>query len=385
MNPVFPRVALTNSAVCEQIRAASRGADWFVCQPNDLAAQIGKVDFFLLDDETAIRFLGGLPEDIWPSVVVFARDGDSVPAVYTQGLAEDLLVLPARSLDLERVLRHHETVRQLRALEESSHGVTGLVKQLQEDINMAQKIQRRLIREKFPALGPLSVKSKYWCGLKSGGDYFDLFEFPGNSHAGLILADSSSYALSTSLIGSLMQFSVHVGSQNLDRPGAVVEALLAKLRESMKEKDRLSLLFGILDRKTCVMRFVSSGSIYLAKLGRGGSVEWATRGDMPPLTLATASVPESHEVCLEPGDRLLLCSDGWGEALGESVPKLMEGWLSQKTDAQELMNQLAYSLRRKLEAESDEGAGSDDDFPMPPQDCSVLLLDLATSALRLAR
>lgn len=379
------RIALTDKSLLETLRVLHNEPEYVWSALESLGDLVGKVDFFLLDDDTAIRFLGTRPENDWPSVVVVAKDGQSVPAAYQQGLVDDIIVWPVRALDIERILRNHEYLQALRNLEDSSRGVADLVKQVQEDLNLAQKIQRRLIREKFPALGPLSVKSKYWCGLKSGGDYFDLFEFPGNSHAGLILSDSSSYSLSTNLIGSLMQFSVHVAQEDIGNPQRIVQTLFGKLKDTMKEKDKLSLLYGVLDRKTYCLRYVNVGGVYLAKRGKDGKVLWGSRGEHPPLALDQQKVPEVRELSLEPGDRLLVCSDGWSEALDQPMALLMESFLNEHQDAQDLMNDLAFRLRKKLESSSEEPLSAEDEFPMPPQDCSVLLMDLAANVLRLAR
>lgn len=379
------RIAATDRELINALRSLHSEPDFVHSDPGSLGQLTGKVDLFLLDDETAIRFLASFSEDSWPCVVVTVREGQGIPASFRQGLVDDMLVLPARALDLERVLRNHEMMASLHVLEESSRGVTDLVHRLQEDVQLAQKIQRRLIREKFPALGPLSVKSKYWCGLKAGGDYFDLFEFPGGTHAGVILSDSSSYSLSTSLIGSLMQFSAHVGRDELDDPARIVRALWGKMQASLKEKDKLSLLYGILDRRTYALKFVACGNAFLAKRGKGGKITWGAKGEHAPLTLENPQVPPAGELMLEPGDRLMACSDGWGEALGMSMPGFVEEYLGKSDDSQELMNQMAFRLRSKLEEESDEPVKAEDEFPMPPQDCSVLVFELAANVLRLAK
>jgi sigma-B regulation protein RsbU (phosphoserine phosphatase) len=379
------RIAATDRKLVATLEALRTGATFVTCAPGDLDSLVGKVDIFLLDDDTAIRFLGSRSENTWPSVVVTAPEEGSVPAAFRQGIVDDLLSLPPRAIDVERMIRGHALMRALHELEESSHGVGELVRRLQEDIRLAQKVQRRLIREKFPALGPLSVKSKYWCGLKSGGDYFDVFELPGGTHAGVILADSSSYALSTALIGSLVHFSVHVGREDYTEPGRVVSALLAKLRETMKEKDKLSLFYGILDRKTFELRFVSFGGVFLGRRSKEGAVEWISRGENPALGATGGGVPAAGSVMLVPGDRLVACSDGWGTALGGDSASVVGAALSGAGDAQELLNDLAFRLRRKLESESDEPVNAESEFPMPPEDCSVLVFDLAQGTLRLAK
>ncbi|HEY8280081.1 MAG TPA: SpoIIE family protein phosphatase, partial [Bdellovibrionota bacterium] len=383
MSSKLLRIALTDTSLLPALRSFHPEGEYIATNFQGLGALVGQVDLFLLDDDTAIRFLGPRSEESWPSVVVTAKEGDTLPASFRQGLADDILLLPARKLDVERMLASHEVIQALRNLEERSRGVSGLVKKLQEDVQLAQKIQRRLIREKFAPLGPLHIKSKYWCGLKSGGDFFDFFEFPEGNHAGLILADSSSYSLSTGLIGSLMQFSIHVGRDELDNPERIVSALYGKLKEGMKEKDKLSLFYAILDRKTYAWRVVHCGGVYAARRGRNGEIEWAAKGENESLSLAQPKVPEAKELLLEPGDRLLVCSDGWGEAFGKDTAEVVEHFLTQEGDSQSVMNEMAFSLRHELEKASGEPLAAEDEFPMPPQDCSVLVFDLAANVLRL--
>lgn len=380
MAPHPLRVVTNQASIIEDLKKLHQGLEFSWVAPEALRDQIGKADIFLLDDETAIRFLGPLAEENWPSVVVFAKDGESVPASYQQGLVDDILVLPARNLDLERILRNHAQIQSLRQLEASSKGVADLVKHVHHDLQLAQKVQRRLIREKFPALGALSVKTKYWCGLKSGGDYFDVIDFPGGTHAGILLADCSSYALSTNLIGTLL----HVSQASAGDPREIVQSLFGKLRESWRENDRLSLFYGVLDRKTYALRYVNCGGVFLAKRNKEGKIQWGAKGETLPLTLQTPEVGESKEVVLEPGDRMILCSDGWGEALDKKPADWLETVLGFEHDSQDLMNEMGFRLRKELERKAGEDE-AEDDFPMPPQDCSVLLFELAQKALRLAK
>jgi hypothetical protein len=202
---------------------------------------------------------------------------------------------------------------------------------------------------------------------------------------GIILSDSSSYSLSTSFIGSLMQFSVHVGRDELDDPSRIVSALFGKLKAGMKERDRFSILYGILNRKTYQLRYVDCGPVYAAHRRQEGGLQWISKGENPPLTLESQLVAPFREVSLEPGDRMMLVSDGWGEALASSVPALLESFLMQEEEAQNLLNHMAFRLRKGVEKIYDLDPEAEEEFPMPPQDCSVLLFDLAKNVLRLAK
>jgi phosphoserine phosphatase RsbU/P len=350
----------------------------------ELTARLADADLFLLSDEEAVR-VAEANSEARPTLITVADETAPLPASFKGGVVDDLLVRPLRPLDVERILRAHGQAQSLRAMEETSRAVPALLEKLQQDIQLAEKIQRRLIREKFPAIGGLSVKSKYWCGLKAGGDYFDVFEFPDGVHVGIILSDSSSYGLSTNFIGSLMQFSVHVGQDDVSDPARIVAALYGKLREEMKDKDRFNVFYGILSRKTYQLRYVECGSVFAAVKGAEGKVSWAARGENAALTKADGAVPAAKEVALEPGDRLLLASDGWSESLGQPSHALVEKFLNGPGDAQDLMNEMAFHLRKGVVKHFELDDAEEEDFPMPPQDCSVLVFDVAKNVLRLAK
>lgn len=348
-----------------------------------LCDRLAEADLFLLTDSQAVEIALHCETAYRPTLVVLAGENEPLPRSFAEGMVDDLVILPLRALDVERILRMHEQMQVLHRVEQTSRAVPALVKKIEEDIQLAQKIQRRLIKEKFPPMGGLNVKSKYWCGLKAGGDYFDVFEFPDGNHVGVILSDSSSYSLSTQFIGSLVQFSVHVGQDDLSDPARIVAALHAKLRENMKEKDRFSILYGILNRKTYQFRYVDCGSVFAGLRGANG-IQALSQGDNPALTLAKMSIPATKEVALEPGDRMMLLSDGWAESTGTPVPGLMKEFL-RDADAQDVLNEMAFRLRREVEKASGDEISPDEGFPMPPQDCSVLIFDLAKNVLRLAR
>jgi phosphoserine phosphatase RsbU/P len=382
------RVLATDNALLQQLASLHGEPEYILGEPGAEDSWTEKADLFLLDETSARRILtSDKSEDSRrPFVAVLAKDGQNIPETFREGLADDLFVLPPRALEIEQLLRHFELVHALRELEQSSSAIPGLVRKLQEDIQLAEKIQRRLIREKFPPLGPLSIKSKYWCGLKSGGDYFDIFEFPGGTHAGIILSDSSSYSLSTSLINALMHFSLQVGKDELEDPARILGALFAKVRDGMKEKDRLSILYGVLDRRTFAFHYVCCGSLFVLQRKKNGELVWSAAGEQPPLSLDRKEIPPTRTLPMEPGERLLLASDGWAEAIGQPVPPLLERMVKEtEGDGQDLFNSMAFELRRHLEATEEESEGGDGEFPMPPQDCSVLLFELAANALRLAR
>lgn len=372
------RIAFVNKEIQINFQKHYPEAKYIVLERETICERLDSADLFIVDSATANEMAANCDADTRPSIFIALEESAILPAAYQEGYVDDILVLPLRALDVQRIVRMHSNLMALREVEKSSRGIPQLVKKLQEDIQLAQKIQRRLIKDKFPTMGGLSIKSKYWCGLKSGGDYFDIFEFPDGNQVGIILSDSSSYSLSTQLLGSLMQFSAHAGAREKNDPSIIVQSLFSKLHDSLKEKDQLSLFYGVLDRKTYQLKYIDCGSVFVRWQNKEEKI-WMANGQNEPLSLTNSKIPEAKEVSIEPGDRLILLSDGWTDGLENGISELPE-----EPEAHDLLTELSYRLRKNIEKtlEPDEIS---EEFPMPPQDCSVLVIDVAKNLLRLAR
>ena len=320
------------------------------------------------------------PEGLRPTCLVAVSEQENeIPDSVEQGLADDVLTLPVRRLELLSRIRWHYHLQVLRHAEGVTSGVQELVEKLEEDLVLAQKIQRRLIREHFPPMPGLSIKSKYWCGMASGGDYFDIYEYSDKNHVGFLLTDSSSYKLSSSLLSALMHLSAEslVGNQSIN-PLEAVRQIFSNVQESMKPKDALSIFFGILDRKSYVMQYVSFGSLFALHQKANGDKEWLFKGDRDPLLKLSQlgnSTVDVQELVLEPADRFLLFSNGFEAGIDEPIVDFIEQLGTE--DAQEVVNEIGYALKKERDK-------SDDNF-MPPEDCSLLMVDVAKNVLRLAR
>jgi hypothetical protein len=108
-------------------------------------------------------------------------------------------------------------------------------------------------------------------------------------------------------------------------------------------------------------------------------VEWWLKGNREPLSDAHRGIAKSIEVRLEPEDRVLLLSDGWIESIGITMPEFVEQDLKRIADPQKFINEFSYRLQSSLSAQN-----SDEEDAMPPQDCSVIIVDIEKNILRLA-
>jgi sigma-B regulation protein RsbU (phosphoserine phosphatase) len=233
-----------------------------------------------------------------------------------------------------------------------------------------------LIPEKFPEVHGLSVTHKYLSGMKSGGDYLDFFEFNDKNHVGILMSDSSGYGLSSAFMSVILHLAMKLSKDEARSPAATVMKIFEELSMTMKPKENLSIFLGILNRKTFELTYTSAGNIRFFHQNdqKSGSFVDRSSSNDPLWKDKSVSVKDS-QVLLQPGDRIVLFSDGFAEGFenDKAVVKACERASGQ--DAIEIVNDFTFRIKEKLTEEDD----------MPNQDCSVMIVDVEKRAMRLAK
>jgi serine phosphatase RsbU (regulator of sigma subunit) len=288
---------------------------------------------------------------------------------------DDLVVYPFRKIELESKFRLHQHLRLWSEVGELHRSFGDLLKALDEDVQLAERLQKARLPNRYPAVRGLQIRSRYLAGLK-GGDHFDLAESKEGSRISILMSDSSSYGLSSSFLSVLMRMTMKLSRDEARSSTDTVKLIADELLLGLKEKDRLALFYGILNRKDFRFRYLHLGgsAFFHARKGKPFEIH-ASHGD--PLSLANSdvSVFQEKEVIFEPEDRIVLLSDGFVEACGGLIEaKALLDPLRAK-DSADLTNELVFRVKRTL-------VNPDED--LPPQDCTALVFDIDAKLLRLA-
>src|SRR3989344_4469952 len=247
-------------------------------------------DVVIADAKSVSSAYASVPQENRPSIfVAVPESAREFPPTLDAGLADDVIVFPFRRLELLARLRWHSYLHSLRSMEGINSNVKRLIQKLEEDLVFAQKIQRRLIKDRFPPMSGISIKSKYWCGLKGGGDYFDVFEFADKNYIGFLLTDVSSYKLSSAFISAMMALPSKLAEGEVRDPQATVKRIHAELRERMDDKENYSIFYGVLDRKSFIMRYVAHDKVYLSLQSADGKRDWLYKGERDALKAGSAA------------------------------------------------------------------------------------------------
>lgn len=379
------KIALVNADQFEAFFTADDSSDVIVSRisADNVRYELGSfnADIVVCEERLVPEVSRHISEEKHVSIFIAVPEtATELPKLFLEGQADEILTYPPRRPEVLSKVKWHYHIRSLKEIEGETHNMKVLVDRLKEDIQLAEKVQRRLIKEKFPTIGGVSIKSKYFSGLASGGDYFDVYDFKEANRTGIILMNASSYSLSSSFLSALL--GIQLEENEKTNPYHAVQKLYDKIYSDLQPADRLSLFVGYIDQKTYELQYSSFGEIWGA-VSRGSSIEWLCRAENAALSAnfgpGDASQSEPAEVLLEPGQRLSLYTNGAAEILGqERFLQLAEDEFK-TLDAQAALNNFGHALR----AECDRG-NTTDDRRIFARDCSILHFDVAKNVLRLA-
>jgi serine phosphatase RsbU (regulator of sigma subunit) len=182
---------------------------------------------------------------------------------------------------------------------------------LEEQLNIARGIQQALLPRGFREYPHLAISGINTPCLAVGGDYFDVFPLSDNRTAFLI-ADVSGKGLGAALLTNLLQGALSGMTLGTD-PGRVFNHINRFLCDHAEVGRYATMFFGILDDQGN-LEFINAGHPSPFLIRRGVAEEAFTEGSYP-----VGLVPEAEYTAtclkLEPGDTVVLFSDGITEAM----------------------------------------------------------------------
>jgi sigma-B regulation protein RsbU (phosphoserine phosphatase) len=196
---------------------------------------------------------------------------------------------------------------------------------LEEQINIARTIQQGLLPRDFSEYPHLAVNGYNLPCLSVGGDYFDVFPV-SEGRTAFLIADVSGKGLGAALLTTMLQGALSAMTLGTD-PARVINHVNRFLCGHAEVGRYATMFFGILDDDGH-LEFINAGHPSPFLIRNGVAEEAFTEGSFP-----VGLVPEAEytAVCLklEPGDTLVLFSDGVTEAMDPNdelygVPRLKQ-------------------------------------------------------------
>ena len=185
------------------------------------------------------------------------------------------------------------------------------------EMEIAREVQERLFPQVIPKVTWGSIAGACRSAQAIGGDYYDVFPLP-DGRMGLAVGDVSGKGISAALLMAGLRASLR--ALMLDQPkdlGEMIGKINRLVYEASDTSKYATFFFAALDPKEMELTCVNAGHNppMILRRASNGWRELKIEADGPVLGLLPLAAYTEQRVPLEPGDLLLMYTDGFSEAM----------------------------------------------------------------------
>jgi serine phosphatase RsbU (regulator of sigma subunit)/anti-sigma regulatory factor (Ser/Thr protein kinase) len=187
---------------------------------------------------------------------------------------------------------------------------------IEQELRVATTIQQNFLPRELPDLPGWEVSAYYRPAREVGGDFYDFIELP-EGRIGIVIGDVTDKGVPAAMVMAATRSVLRASAQRVVSPGEVLERVNELMCPDMPAKMFVTCLYGVLEPASGRFRFANAGhNLPYVRTGEG-SAELRATG--MPLGLLPGIAYEETEAQLEPGETMLLHSDGVAEAHGPAA------------------------------------------------------------------
>ena len=220
--------------------------------------------------------------------------------------------LAARLGTAERILTMGRQIRDCgAALQRADDRLLDTRSAIERDLREARALQRRLLREGSEIWGDFRLSLMLRPAGHIGGDMVGFFALDGQ-RVGIYAMDVAGHGFTSALLTARLAARFGKGPGAVPSPGDFVRSLNRQLLDDLRVDSYYTLVYGDLDCMDGGLRLVQAGHPHPFMQRADGRIERVGHGGLPIGILPDAAFEELR-LRLDPGDRLLIASDGVAE------------------------------------------------------------------------
>ncbi len=231
---------------------------------------------------------------------------------------------------------------------------------LESELAQAADIQMGCIPEQPPAVAGLELAGKTLPCRTVGGDYFDYVP-RSDGKLVFLIADVAGKGMPAALLVMNLQARIQALAETADDMADTVARLNRMIKAVCPANRFITCFLALLDPRTGEMQWANAGHEPAIVLRSSGKIERCRAGG-PPLGVFDDARHRTDSVVLEPGDRLLLISDGVTEAVNSAGrdfgSQQLEDLLVEHRDR--LLEELVEAVNAAVETWTGDAAPHDD-------------------------
>ncbi len=184
-------------------------------------------------------------------------------------------------------------------------------RRVEQEMQMARRIQQSFLPQGVPALAGWQITPFYQPAREVGGDFYDFITL-ADGQLGLVIGDVTGKGVPAALVMATTRTMIRVVAQHAGAPHKVLAQVNDLLCPDLPASMYVTCFYAALDPASGRLRFANAG--HELPFHRQGEVVRELRAAGMPLGLMPAMTYVEEEAQLQPGDGLLLYSDGIVEA-----------------------------------------------------------------------
>ncbi|MFQ5863864.1 MAG: SpoIIE family protein phosphatase [bacterium] len=181
-------------------------------------------------------------------------------------------------------------------------------RKIEDELSLARDIQQRLLPTTIPNITNFEMASFVQPCESVGGDYYDFVPI-STKCVGISIGDICGKGVPAALLTATVQAAIRSQLEYTLSPQQIVRNLNRLFIKSTAESIFLTLFFGILDVKECQLKYINAGHpppIFISK----DRIIRELSGTTPALGIFEGKLEKEKSIAFEPGDLLLLYTDG---------------------------------------------------------------------------
>lgn len=182
---------------------------------------------------------------------------------------------------------------------------------IEQELHVAQLIQQQFLPKRLPDLPTWHIAAFYRPARTVGGDFYDFIELP-DGRLFIVVGDVTDKGVPAALVMASTHSILRAGAARLTSPGYVLQSANDVLYEDIPAHMFVTCLAVVLDPATGEIRYANAGHDLPYVRTCKGVRELRATG--MPLGLMAGMSYEEKTAVLEPGETMLLHSDGIAEA-----------------------------------------------------------------------
>jgi phosphoserine phosphatase RsbU/P len=187
------------------------------------------------------------------------------------------------------------------------------LKSLDRELQTVGEIQQSLLPETLPVIPGFELAAHYQTSARAGGDYYDFFPLSDGAW-GLFIADVSGHGTPAAVLMAITHAIAHAKPRTHTPPAALLQYLNDRLATAYTRSGTfVTAFYAVLDPAHRTLTYSRAGH-NPPQLVRADNILSIDGAGGLPLGILSDQVYEQATVPLEPGDLLLLYTDGITEA-----------------------------------------------------------------------